>query len=76
MLITTFANSENARIHHLPPHPNSQTQLKCSRDINFNEKDDLDPKMNQKLDPVPQSEVNEVQEKSEVQSEVQIEVQI
>ena len=35
-----------------------------------------EPKMNQKLDPVPQSEVNEVQEKSEVQSEVQIEVQI
>ena len=31
--------------------------------------------MNQKLDPVPQSEVNEVQEKSDVQSEVQIEVQ-
>ena len=28
-----------------------------------------------KLDFVPQSEVNEVQEKSEVQSEVQIEVQ-
>ena len=40
-----------------------------------NEKADLEPKMCQKLDFVPQSEVNEVQEKSEVQSEVQIEVQ-
>ena len=35
-----------------------------------------EPKMNQKLDPVPQSEVNEVQEKNDAQSEVQIEVQV
>ena len=40
-----------------------------------NKKADLEPKMCQNLDFVPQSEVNEVQEKSQVQREVQIEVQ-